>query len=137
LIEYKPQKGELLLTKDGSPGICYVVDQEIDGIVSGGILRLQLLNDSVPPEYLALVINSKACRMQVEQDCSGALILLWRPTSVRNLRIPILHDETMFEISDLVIESKRAKMESERLLEQAKTCVEQMIEGAVQYETLA
>lgn len=137
LIAYQPQKGELLLTKDGSPGICYVVDQEIDGIVSGGILRLLLSNESIPAEYLALVINSKVCRMQVEQDCSGALILHWKPSSVRNLRIPLLHDDIMCEIANLVIASKQAKLESERLLDKAKTRVEQMIEEAVQHETLA
>lgn len=38
---YRPQIGELLLTKDGSPGVAMVVDQECPGIISGGVVRLK------------------------------------------------------------------------------------------------
>ena len=132
LSAYQPQVGELLLTKDGTAGVCFAVDEEVNGIISGGIVRLLPRNGDIPNEYLALVINSKACRMQVEQDCSGALILHWKPSSIRKLRIPLLTKPKMQEIADLVSKSKQAKRESERLFEQAKTRVEQLIEAAVQ-----
>ena len=70
--------------------------------------------------------------MQVEQECSGALILHWKPSSIRKLRMPLLTKPKMQEIADLVSKSKQAKRESERLLEQAKARVEQLIEAAVQ-----
>ena len=132
LSAYQPQIGELLLTKDGTAGACFAVDEEVNGIISGGIIRLLPRRDDIPNEYLALVINSKACRMQVEQECSGALILHWKPSSIRKLRIPLLSKPKMQEIADLVSKSKQAKRESEQLLEQAKSGVEQLIEEAGQ-----
>lgn len=132
LHHYRPQIGELLLTKDGSPGVAMVVDQDCDGIISGGIVRLKPKTSNVPNEYLALAINSRACRMQVARECSGALILHWKPASIRKLRIPILSESVMQKIAELAIKAKLARRESVELLEQAKTRVEQLIEEAVQ-----
>jgi len=127
---FQPEINELLLTKDGTPGICYVVDEIIDGIISGGIVKVKIINTSIPSEYLALVINSKICRMQVERVCSGALIVHWKPGDISKLQIPILSDGMMKKLSKLVAKSKQAKRESQQLLNQAKTRVEQLIEEA-------
>jgi type I restriction enzyme S subunit len=128
---YQPKVGELILTKDGTAGTCLVVDEEIEGIISGGIVRLIRKSEDVPSEYLALVINSKACRMQVEQCCSGALILHWKLESIRKLRIPILPLSKMKAIAELVVCSKDKMHQSAKLLEQAKSRVEQLIEEGV------
>ena len=130
LQKFQLEINELLLTKDGTPGICYVVDQIIDGIISGGIVKIKIIDTSVPSEYLALVINSKICRMQVERVCSGALIIHWKPGDISKLQIPILSDGMMKKLSKLVAKSKQAKRESQQLLNQAKTRVEQLIEEA-------
>ncbi len=129
---YQPQVGELLLTKDGTPGVCYTVTVEIEGIVSGGVVRLQLQDSKIPKEYLSLVINSRICKMQIDQECSGALIVHWKPNSIMKLKIPVLPDSTMKELGGLVSESKKALYESQQLLEQAKRRVEELIEQAVQ-----
>lgn len=132
LKSYRPQIGELLLTKDGSPGIALSLDEQCDGITSGGVVRLQPKGKGIPNEYLALVINSQACRMQVERECSGAVILHWKPSSIRKLRIPILAAPVMQRIAALVIDAKRTRRKSGELIEQAKKRVEQLIEEAVQ-----
>jgi type I restriction enzyme, S subunit len=127
----QPIVGDLLLTKDGTPGVCYSVDKIIEGVISSGIVRLKLHDSSILNEYLALVINSRICRMQIERACSGALILHWKPRDISRLQIPILPDKLMQELSDMVVQSKQAKLESNKLLEQAKGCVEELIEEAV------
>ncbi|AJI53511.1 restriction endonuclease subunit S [Francisella philomiragia] len=127
---YKPNIGDILLTKDGTVGMCYVVDQEVEGIISSGIVNLTLLDESIPKEYLALVINSKICQMQANRDCSGALISHWKPQDIRKMKIPLLDIDTMQKINDLVVASKTALRESKQLLEQAKNRVEQLIEKA-------
>ena len=132
LQSYRPQIGELLLTKDGSPGVAMAVDQVCNGIISGGVVRLMPKTDSIPVEYLALAINSRACRMQIERECSGALILHWKPALIRKLRIPVLPAPVMGKIAELVTEAKRARRKSNELLDQAKTRVEQLIEAAAQ-----
>ena len=127
---FQPKQGELLLTKDGTPGVCWVVDRSIECIVSGAIVRLLPKGNDVSPEYLALAINSSLCRMQIEQQASGALILHWKLPLIKKLRIPLCNEETMKEISRLVKESKRRQYESESLLAAAKAKVEELIESA-------
>ena len=127
---YQPKSGDILLTKDGTIGTCYVVDEYVEGIISSGIMNLNLFDQKIPKEYLALVINSKLCQMQAERECSGALITHWKPEQIRNLRIPILKKEKMDHLSELCSKSKVARKESKRLLEEAKNRVEQLIEEA-------
>lgn len=127
---YKPDAGDILLTKDGTVGMCYVVDEEVEGIISSGIVNLTLLDETIPKEYLALVINSKICQMQANRDCSGALISHWKPQDIRKMKIPILKDSIMKELSEMIIKSKQALKQSKHLLEQAKSRVEQLIEEA-------
>lgn len=131
LESYQPKIGDILLTKDGTVGVCYVVDEPVDGIISGGIMKLSKKNESIPSEYLALVINSPICQFQIDRDCSGALIVHWKPKDIAALKIPILAEDKMAELSDLVNQSKIAKKESEQLLDQAKIMVEELIEGAI------
>lgn len=132
LKSYQPNTSDILLTKDGTIGTCYVVDQPVEGIISSGILNLTVTNHTIPKEYLALVINSKACSMQASRDCSGALILHWKPEEIRKLRIPVLSEQLMKELADLAYNSKVARKESLELLEQAKKEVETLIEQAAQ-----
>ena len=130
LREFRPQLGEVLVTKDGSPGVAWAVDNTVNGIISGGVVRLALKRDDIPAEYLALAINSRACQMQVERECSGALIIHWKPSSIRGLRIPLLESRKMRSLAGMVATAKQASRESDALLEQAKARVEQLIEEA-------
>jgi len=131
LVSYQPKIGDILLTKDGTVGVCYVVDESVDGIISGGIMKLSKKDETIPSEYLALVINSPICQFQIDRDCSGALIVHWKPKDIAALKIPILTEDKMAELSDLVNQSKIAKKESEQLLDQAKRMVEELIEGSI------
>lgn len=126
----QPRVGELLLTKDGSPGVCWAVDREIEALMSGAIVRMSLKNREVPAEYLALVVNSKLCQMQVEQNASGALILHWKLPLIKRLRVPLCDQETMKAIAKLVKDSKKQQAKSEALLAEAKATVERLIEAA-------
>lgn len=137
LPSFQPQIGELLLTKDGTPGICYVVDEIIEGVISSGIVKMKMVDQDLSPEYLALVINSKICRMQIERACSGALIVHWKPVEIGRLKIPILSSKLRQEISDLAQKSKNARRESARLLIQVKKQVEDLIEEATNHEPVS
>src|SRR3989344_5853167 len=126
---YEPKVGEILLTKDATPGIAYVVKEPIEGIVSGGILRLKLKNEKVENEYLALCLNSVIGQTQAERDGGGSIITHWRPEQIKNVLIPILPKPTQQKIADLVQKSHEARSKAKQLLEQAKYKVEQLIES--------
>jgi type I restriction enzyme, S subunit len=134
LISHKPQLGDILLTKDGTIGTCYVVNDEVEGIISSGIVKLIQTDESIPKEYLALAINSKFCQMQAQRDCSGALILHWKPEDIKSLRIPILRTNEMEEFAHMVIKAKVSKKKSIELLDFAQNEIENYIEQSMKNE---
>ena len=126
--DFEPKKGEILLTKDASPGIAYVLKEDIEGIMSGGILRLKLRNKEVEDEYLVLCINSIVGQMQVERDAGGSVIAHWRPEQIKNILIPILPKLIQQKISDLIRQSHVSRKKAKELLEEARRKVEELIE---------
>lgn len=124
---YNPLQSEILLSKDATPGIAYHLNGPIEGIISGGILRLQSLSD-IKKEYVCLMINSIVGQSQIERDSGGSVINHWKPSQVRNTLIPMLPDKIQEKIESLCLESHSARRQAKRLLEEAKLKVEEMIE---------
>lgn len=127
---YEPKNGELLLTKDATPGIAYVLKESIEGIISSGILRITIDESQIKKEYLALCIVSIIGKMQVERDSGGSVIIHWKPAQIKKLQVPLLPNETQQRIASLVEQSHEARRKAKQLLEQAKRKVERMIETA-------
>lgn len=126
--EYEPKKGEVLLTKDASPGVAYALDTAVEGIISSGILRLKL-KEEINPDYLALCINSVVGQMQVERDAGGSIIAHWKPDQVKSLLVPILSKATQDKIAEMVRASHAARKLAKGLLDEAKHKVEELIES--------
>ena len=125
--DFQPKVGEILLTKDATPGIAYVLKENIDGIISGGTLRLKL-KEKIESEYLALCLNSIIGQMQAERDAGGSVIAHWKPEQIKNVVIPILLKEAQQKIADLIRQSHDARKKAKELLNEAKRKVEEMIE---------
>ena len=70
-----PKKDTILFSKDGSVGIAYKVEADMEAVTSGALLHLRVKDPAeVLPDYLALVLNSEIVRLQAERDISGAVI---------------------------------------------------------------
>ncbi|MBX7155081.1 MAG: restriction endonuclease subunit S [Bacteriodetes bacterium] len=123
-----PRKDTILLSKDGTIGIAYKVEDDVPIITSGAILHLQLKTKTVLPDYLTLVLNSKVVQMQAERDSGGSIIQHWRIEQIYNIKIPILPMSIQNEIVQKVQESFRLRKQSKELLERAKRAVEIAIE---------
>ncbi len=129
LKNYQPRKGEILLSKDATPGIAYYLNEEPEQmIVSGGILRLKIESQQVLPEYLTLILNSVIVQKQIERDVGGSVINHWRQDHVKSTMIPILENAKQKEIKELVEQSFFNRKQSKSLLEIAKRGVEIAIE---------
>lgn len=126
--DFQPQKGEILLTKDASPGITYVLKEDIEGIISSGILRLKLKDKEIEDEYLALCLNSVIGKMQAERDAGGSVIMHWKPEEIKSVVIPILPKPIQEKITSLVRQSFESRIRAKGLLEEAKKRVEEIIE---------
>jgi restriction endonuclease S subunit len=125
--KYTPQKGDILMTKDGTIGITFVVDENIPAVLSGAFLKLTP-KIPVDKEYLALVLNSIICSQQIEKIAGGAVIAHLKPSDAEKIVIPLLDQDKQKMIAEKVMEAKKAREKSMSLLEIAKTGVEKAIE---------
>lgn len=128
LKELQPKKDTILLSKDGSVGIAYKVEEDTDCITSGALLHLSVFNKEYNSDYLTLVLNSKVVQMQAERDSNGAIIQHWKPSEIEQVIIPKLPKPIQETISARIQESFALKAESKRLLDEAKMMVEREIE---------
>lgn len=129
LSQHQPKQGEILLSKDGTPGIAYHLNEKSKKMIpSGGILRLQLKNKKINEDYLTLVLNSMIVQEQINRDVGGSIILHWRPEQVKETLIPILPGDKQLQIQQKVTESFNLRKQSKHLLECAKRAVEMAIE---------
>jgi len=127
--QHQPHRGEILFSKDATPGIAHYLNEKPEKMIpSGGILRLKIKTDNINNEYLTLVLNSILTKEQVSRDVGGSVILHWRPDQVKNTVIPILPEEIQSEIKAQVIESFSLRKRCNHLLECAKRAVEIAIE---------
>jgi len=130
LKSYQPKKGEILLTKDATPGIAYYLKETpCKMIPSGGILRITVKEtDRILPEYLTLVLNSVIVQKQIERDAGGSIINHWLVDQVKNTLIPILPLSEQKKIADKIDQAFSNRKQSKRLLDIAKQSVEMAIE---------
>ncbi len=119
-----PKKDTILLSKDGSVGIAYKMSEAENIITSSAILHLDVKNKNILPDYLTLVLNSIAVKMQAEQDAGGSIINHWKKSEIENVIIPIIEKEKQEKISGLLIESERLRNESKLILDKAVRAVE-------------
>lgn len=122
--ELRPKKDTILLSKDGSIGIAYKVEDDMDCITSGALLHLNVYNKKYLPDYLTLVLNSLVVRLQAERDSNGAIIQHWKPSEIERVIIPYLPMEKQMKISKMVQDSFNLYSKSKKLLDIAKKSVE-------------
>lgn len=127
-MDLQPKKDTILLTKDGSVGIAYKVEKDLDIVTSGAILHLILKTSRFSPDYLTLVLNSQIVKLQAERDAGGSVIQHWKPSEIGKVMIPWLPMEKQMQIAEKLQESFLFRHESEKMLERAKQAVEMAIE---------
>ena len=128
--QHQPKQGEILLSKDATPGIAYYLkNKPVKMIPSGGILRLKVKDEGeLYPEYLILVLNSVIVQKQIERDAGGSIINHWLVDQVKSTLIPILPVAKQKKIAEAVNESFCNRELSKQLLNIAKLGVELAIE---------
>lgn len=124
----KPKKDTILLSKDGTVGIAYKMNDDRNIITSSAILHLNIKDDSVMPDYLTLLLNSIVVKVQAERDAGGSIINHWKKSEIENVIIPIISMEKQQKISKLLKESTRLRNDSLNTLEKAIKAVELSIE---------
>ncbi|MCS7206056.1 MAG: restriction endonuclease subunit S [Leptospiraceae bacterium] len=128
--EYNPKKGELLYSKDGTIGLCVVVEKEMDFIISGGILRLEV-KKNINNFYLKTVLSSKILKLLAEAESIGQIIKHLLPEKFLNLPIPLppleIQNQIAEEVKNRIEKAKKLKEEAKNIVEMAKKQVEEII----------
>ena len=127
-MNLQPKKDTILLSKDGSVGIAYKAEKDLDIVTSGAILHLELKTNQFLPDYLTLVLNSLIVKMQAERDAGGSIIQHWKPSEIEKVIIPWLPIDKQEQISRKIQESFFLRRESKKLLDRAIQAVEMAIE---------
>ncbi len=122
------KKDTILFSKDGSIGIAYKIEKDMKAITSGALLHLEIIDETVLPDYLALVLNSIVVKKQAERDAGGSVIQHWKTDEIAQVVIPILDMDLQKIIVELLQESFALKNKSQKLLSKAKQAVEIAIE---------
>lgn len=126
--DFKTNVGDILLTKDATPGISAIVENNQDQIISSGIIKAKMLNNEYDVDYVILVLNSLLVRMQGNRDSSGSIIKHWSENSIRNTIIPILSSSHQKTLGDLVRKSKKTRKQSIKILDNMRNEVKKEIE---------
>lgn len=127
--KHQPKKGEILLTKDATPGIANYLENDPEKmILSSGVLLINIKEKGILPHYLELVLNSPVVQGQIERDVGGSVINHWLVDQIGKTLIPILNNDLQGKISKLVKEASNMRARSDNLLEIAKKSVEKAVE---------
>lgn len=124
----RPHKDTIIFSKDGSIGIAYKCEKNLDIITSGALLHLDIRNENILPDYLTIVLNSIVTQLQAERDSNGAIIQHWKLDDIKKIIVPVLPMQIQSLIAEKVQKSFALRKQSKRLLEQAKRMVEEEIE---------
>ena len=124
-----PKKDTILFSKDGSIGIAYKLEKDLEIVTSSAILHLNVKNKcEVLPDYLALVLNSEIVKLQAQRDSSGAIIQHWKPSEIDEVIIPILDISIQKKIANKANKSFELKRNAKQILAIAQRAIEIAIE---------
>lgn len=123
-----PKANTILLSKDGSVGISYCLENDLECVTSGAILHLTIKNQAlILPQYLSLVLNALPTKLQAQRDSGGSIIAHWKISEIENLLIPLLGLSIQEKIESKITQSLALRAKSKELLEKAKARVEEKI----------
>lgn len=101
-----------------------------DEAVPGSFITLLRCHEATDSGFLQVLLNSRYGLLQSKCFQSGTSQQYIYPKDIRRFLVPDISNDLRKQIHMLVLESYARERESKALLEQAKTRVEQLIEGA-------
>ena len=129
-------KDDILVTRVGSIGVCAIIEDDHSGsLFSDNLIRIRLLEkakEEISASYLNLLLNTTYGQMQMVRYSRGSVQQRLNQTQLAQIPIPIIKRESQRKIKNLLDEHRNAKRESQKLINQAKTRVEQLIEEVAQ-----
>jgi len=124
------QTSDVLVSRSGTLGLTVVIPEYLDGAIFGSyFIRVRLHSKQIIPEYLALFINSPVGHAWVERLNTGAIQTNLTIPAIESIPVPIPPLDVQKMMTQKVLASFAAEDEAQRLLEQAKRRVEELVLG--------
>lgn len=127
---YITEKGDFILTKDGTLGLCAIIDDlSTNNYISGSIVKIKFKEKNFA-YYLFWLFNMEIIKLQFERNSYGSIIKHLRVDDIEEISIPIIEEKYKF---DILVENAKKYFEyikiSKQLIQEAKQDVENLIEG--------
>ncbi len=123
---------DVIVSRSGSLGLTIAIGDNLDGAVFGSyFIRTRPNLQKIHPLYFSLFMNSRAGQLQVERNNTGGVQTNLTIPAIENIAVAYPDANEQQEFVQLVLDSRQAANESQILLEQAKSRVEQLIEEGV------
>lgn len=123
------QAGDVLLSRSGSLAVSAVVEPAWENaLISSHLIRLRIRDARIDPYFLALFFMTLPGKMQIQKWSNGGVQPEISQPAVKEIIVPILPLPIQHEIRRLILEARRLRSVSEKLLEAAKRAVEIAIE---------
>jgi len=112
---------DVLISRSGTPGITAIVSQEIlNSIISSHVMRVVTNGEKLNPIFLAVYLNSRAGRLQIDRITNGCLVSEISHGALEIIKIPVLEINKQEEIANLVLAAESKHTEAIRKIEEAK-----------------
>ena len=123
------KRGDVIVSSvEGSLEKVALVDEEyVDSLASTGFFQFRMRGTH--PEVFLVLAKSVILQAQLKRECAGTILTAIPNESLKRIMIPILPPEIQQRIAKLVRQSHEARRKARDLLEEAKSKVENLIEG--------
>lgn len=123
------KRGDVIVSSvEGSLEKVALVDAEYEGsLASTGFFQFRATR--LQPEVLLVLARSMVLQAQLKRECAGTILTAVPNESLKGIIIPILPPAVQENIAELVQQSHEAREKAKELLEEAKSEVENLIEG--------
>ena len=128
----KARERDVVVTRVGTIGLSARIPKECEGgTISDNLIRLRFDEKSLSSHYLALFLGSPVAVSLMIRNSRGSVQQRLNQETLKEVVVPILPSETQKTIASLVRQSHEARKKAKELLEEAKSKVENLIEGRV------
>lgn len=123
------QAGDVLVSRSGSLAVTAVVEPAWkNALISSHLIRLRIADRRIDPYFLALYLSCLPGKKQILKWSNGGVQPEISQPALKAILVPIIDADIQKEIRTNILDSRRLRQTSARLLDVAKRAVEIAIE---------
>jgi Type I restriction modification DNA specificity domain len=124
------QSGDVLVSRSGSLAVTAVIESQwTHALISSHLIRLQIADSRIDPYFLALFLSARPGKMQIQKWSNGGVQPEINQPALKSILVPIVPESVQIHIRESILEARKFRQSSQRLLEIAKRAVEIAIEN--------